>query len=132
MGVSGYGPAQFLLQLKQIKNDDHSIKALIINYASFQDGRTTLTRSFRYWIDASSSKHTLNKKVMLPYVEFKNNSLLISTKQLTYKLRPLQDKLAFVQLMDNLLNIKEDNAATEITEKYFMQLQKCVKVKIFH
>jgi len=66
---------------------------------------------------------------MLPYVEFKNNSLLISTKQLTYKLRPLQDKLAFVQLMDNLLNIKEDNAATEITEKVFYAIAEMCKSK---
>jgi hypothetical protein len=129
LGVSGYGPTQFLLQLKQIKNDDNSIKALIINYASFQDGRTTLTRSWRYWLEPSSSKHSFNENVMLPYTELKNNSLLISTKQLTYKLRPLQDKLAFVQLIDNIFNIKENNTATQITEKVFYAIAELCKNK---
>lgn len=115
--------------MKQIKNDDNSIKALIINYASFQDGRTTLTRSWRYWLEPSSSKHSFNENVMLPYTELKNNSLLISTKQLTYKLRPLQDKLAFVQLIDNIFNIKENNTATQITEKVFYAIAELCKNK---
>lgn len=126
-GVSGYGPAQFYLNSEKL--DSSKVAFVIINYASFQNERTTLARSWRKRFVPNQKNIGQLSTINMPCFTISNGLLLLKRKRMTYDYLPFQRQLAFIELLDRIYCRIEQRHATKVSQLVLRQTLQRIKAK---
>lgn len=125
-GVGGYGPTQFYLLSGTI--DSATTALVVINYAAFQDERTTLCRSWRKLVVPNQTNTANFATIRAPYFSPGAGVPQLGYRQMTYTFLPLQKSLALVELLDQLYCRYEQKKAANISRQVLsLTLQQLTK-----
>lgn len=126
-GVGGYGPAQFYFNSEKL--DSSKVALVIVNYASFQNERTTLARSWRKRFVPNQKNIGQLSTVNMPCFTISNGFLLLKRKKMTYDYLPFQRQLVFIELLDRIYCRIEQRYATKVSQLVLGQTLKRIKTK---
>ncbi|OWY20252.1 hypothetical protein C7N43_21855 [Sphingobacteriales bacterium UPWRP_1] len=127
LGVGGYGPTQFYLLSGNI--DSTTAKLVVINYAAFQNERTTLCRSWRKMIVPNQNNTANFATIGAPYFTAEDSTVALHYRLMTYPFLPMQKHLALVELLDNLYCQYEKRQSAKVSRRVLAQTLQQLKQK---